>query len=156
MSRISEQLKASNWDNLLTLGSLQFRSFLVYWSKLTKCLCYQMLKVHSGIEHQVLSGVEAGLGSGFQNTTVTCKTQKMPIFVRHVRSGENCSAGRSRSVDGAPPPPDAQMKESSRAAFPPVYSGFHCPPPTPAYQALLLYHTHQPFTLCWCARVTLS
>ena len=79
MSRISEQLKASNWDNLLTLGSLQFRSFLVYWSKLTKCLCYQMLKVHSacGIEHQVLSGVEAGLGSGFQNTTVTCHPKKI-------------------------------------------------------------------------------
>ena len=152
MSRISEQLKASNWDNLLTLGSLQFRSFLVYWSKLTKCLCYQMLKVHSacGIEHQVLSGVEAGLGSGFQNTTVTCQTQKN--FVRHVRSGENCSAGRL--LMALLLLLMLRWRKAARQLFRQFIPVSIAPPPT------LATVSHPPTfhkrVLCWCARVTLS
>ena len=55
------------------------------------------------------------------------------------------SGVRSRSVDGAPTPAAAaaEMKESSRAAFPPVYSGLPCSDTPPFYhQALFEPQVH--------------
>ena len=71
MSRSSEhQLKASNWDNLLTLGSLNLVIFLNIETNCLKCLCYdQMFKVRSAcsIENQVWNLFKQVWKSGFAN-----------------------------------------------------------------------------------------
>ena len=116
----------------------QFGKFLVYWDKL--CLCSQMFKVQSqcSFENQVWSRAKQDwdrvLPTGLLNQPDPTQCQ-MPAEKCQFYESVKIAAVTSRSVDGAPSPPAgaaaAEMKESSRAAFPPVYSGLSCSTPPP-------------------------